>query len=263
MAASSSVSTTDLLIGGGSLLYNEGGNDGNAGNGLLSLGNLVNLAVAREIAELFHFSFNPTALARQKDLSLVTDLGLSLNITVDMLGAELWNILLFGNGTTTDTQTGTAITDELHDAPIILNRSIFTNETNISALTIDAPGGTPTYDVTDDYILKDAVTGEIEIVDGGAITTGLADIELNYTSAARTRKKIIPGKDTSNIGSAVLEVQTTNGRSLSWFIQHCEIRPDGDSPIASDGFSESNLILNLLVDKVVTPSEPFGYVHVE
>jgi hypothetical protein len=84
---------------------------------------------------------------------------------------------------------------------------------------------------------------------------------IDYTSAARTRRKIVPGKDTSIKGSARLEFQGQNGGNLTWIIQNCEIKPDAASPISSTEISESNLILNILVDKVVTPSEPFGYVH--
>ena len=168
--------------------------------------------------------------------------------------------MLFGNGATEVVQSGSAITDEVSAAPVILGRYIFTAESNISALTIDGVGGTPTYTVTDDYILIDPVTGEIQIVDGGAITTGLA-LELNYTSAARTRKKIVPGKDTQITGSARLEFQGQNGSNVTWIIQNCEIKPDGSSPLSSTEVSESNLVLNLLVDKTVTPTEPFGYVH--
>jgi hypothetical protein len=176
------------------------------------------------------------------------------------LFSENWNILLWGNGTVPNVQSGDTITDELTNAPVLLDRSIFTQETNISGLTVDGTGGTPTYDVTDDYILVNAITGEIKIVDGGAITTGLA-LELNYTSAAKTRSKIVPGKDTAIQGSARLEFQGQNGGNLTWVIQNCEVKPDGSSPLSHSEISESSVILNILADKIVTPAEPFGYVH--
>jgi hypothetical protein len=185
---------------------------------------------------------------------------MSFNFTIDELFAENWNILLFGNGTTANVQSGSVITNEAHNAPILLDRSVFTNESNISSLVVTGTGGTPTYVLDTDYQLVNATTGEIKILSTGSITSGLA-IEFDYTSAARTRRKIIPGKDTSIKGSARLEFQGQNGGNLTWIIQNCEIKPDAASPISSTEISESNLILNILVDKVVTPSEPFGYVH--
>lgn len=253
------MATTDILIGGGRLFFNDGGQDGAAGNGLLDLGNIPALAIQQAITEIEHFGFNAITRARQKDLNIVTDIGMSLSFTVDELFAEVWNILLFGNGTTPQVQSGSSITDEEAFAPVILDRSIFPVETNISALTIDGVGGTPTYVLDTDYELINAVTGEIKILSTGSITTGL-ELELNYTSAARTRQQIIPGADPSVKGSARLEFTAQNGDDLTWIIQNCEVKPDGDSPLSSTEASEVAVVLNILVDKVVTPAEPFGEV---
>ncbi len=253
------MSTTDYTLGGARLFFNDGGQDGAAGNGYLDLGNIPTFSIERTIAEIEHFAFIASSLSRQKDLNIVTDIGMSFNFTIDELFSQNWNIILFGNGTTSTVQTGDTITDEAATAPIILDRSIFTAESEISALTIDGTGGTPTYVLNTDYQLINALTGEIKILSTGSITSGLV-LELNYTSAARTRDRIVPGDDTSIKGSARLEFQGQNGGDITWIINNCEIKPDGSSPISSTEVSESNLILNILVDKIVTPAEPFGFV---
>ncbi len=253
------MSTSDILIGGGRIFFNDGGQDGLAGNGYLDMGNIPALAIQKAISEIEHFSFNAVTRSRQKDLNIVTDIGMSLSFSVDELFAEMWNILLFGNGTTPQVQSGATITDELTNAPIILDRSIFTVETNISALTIDGTGGTPTYVAGTDYELINAVTGEIKILSTGSITSGLA-LELNYTSAARTRQQIVPGADPSVKGSARLEFTAQNGDDFTWIVQNCEVKPDGDSPLSSTEASEVSVVLNILVDKVVNTAQPFGEV---
>jgi hypothetical protein len=83
---------------------------------------------------------------------------------------------------------------------------------------------------------------------------------MTYTSAARTRQKVVPGADPSITGAARLEFTAQNGDDLTWLIQNCEVKPDGDSPLSSTEVSEVSVILNILVDKVVTPAEPFGVV---
>ncbi len=254
------MATTDYTLGGARLFFNEDGQDGAAGNGYLDLGNIPTFSIERTIAEIEHFAFIASSLSRQKDLNIVTDIGMSFNFAVDELFSENWNLLLFGNGTTTDTQSGSTITDEVAAAPVLLDRSIFTAETNISALTIDGSGGTPTYTVDTDYTLVNATTGEIKILSTGSITTGLA-LELNYTSAARTRQKILPGKDTGITGAARLEFQGQNGDDLTWIINNCELKPDGSNPLSSTEVSEANYVLNILVDKTVTTTEPFGAVY--
>ncbi len=253
------MATTDLTLGGARLFFNDGGQDGAAGNGFLDLGNIPTFSIERTIAEIEHFSFIAGSLSRQKDLNIVTDIGMSFNFAIDELFAENFNIILFGNGTTSTTQSGASITNEAHNAPVILDRSVFTDETNITSLVVKGDSGTPTYVLGDDYELINAVTGEIKILSSGSITSGLA-IEFTYTSAARTRDRIVPGDDTSIKGEARLEFQAQNGGDLTWIVNNCEIKPDGSSPLSSTEISESNLILNILVDKVVTPAEPFGFV---
>ncbi len=253
------MSTTDYTLGGARLFFNDGAQDGAVGNGFLDLGNIPTFSIERTIAEIEHFAFIASSLSRQKDLNIVTDIGMSFNFSVDELFSENWNIILFGNGTVSTVQSGSSIVDEAAVAPVILDRSIFTDESDISSLTVAGAAGTPVYVSGTDYDLINAKTGEIKILSTGSITTGLT-LELDYTSAARTRDRIVPGDDTSIKGAARLEFQGQNGGNITWIIQNCEIKPDGSSPISSTEVSESNLILNILVDKVVTPAEPFGFV---
>jgi hypothetical protein len=255
------MATTDILIGGGRIFFNDGGQDGLAGNGSLDLGNVPVLAIQKALTEIEHFGFNAITRSRQKDLNIVTDIGFSLAFTIDELFAENWNILLFGSGTTPQVQSGSSVVDEVTTAPIILDRSIFTAETNISSFNIDDQLliASP-YILGTDYEIVNAVTGEIKILSGGAITSGLTPLYMTYTSAARTRQQIIPGADASVKGSARLEFTAQNGDDLTWIIQNCEVKPDGDSPLSSTEASEVAVVLNILVDKVVNTSEPFGEV---
>lgn len=256
------MASTDYTIGGARLFFNDGGFDGNAGNGYLDLGNIPTFNIDRNSTEIEHFAFIAAALARQKDLTLVTDVGISFNFSMDELFSENWNILLWGGGTVPAVQAGGAVVDEVFTAPAILDRSIFTAESNISSFGMDDQLllASP-YVLDTDYEIVNAVTGEIKILSTGAITAGLTPLYLTYTSAARTRSKIVPGFDTSIQGSARLEFQGQNGGNITWIINNCEVKPDGASPLSHSEISESNVILNLLVDKVVTPAEPFGFVH--
>lgn len=253
------MSTTDYTLGGARLFFNDGAQDGAVGNGFLDLGNIPTFSIERTIAEIEHFAFIASSLSRQKDLNIVTDIGMSFNFTVDELFSENWNIILFGNGTVSTVQSGSSVVDEPALAPVILDRSIFTLESEISSLVVKDDGGVQTFDVNDDYTLVNALTGEIKILSTGVIDSGEV-LELTYTSAARTRDRIVPGDDTSIKGSARLEFQGQNGGDITWVIHNCEIKPDGSSPLSSTEVSESNLVLNILVDKVVTPAEPFGFV---
>jgi hypothetical protein len=252
--------TSDILIGGGRIFFNDGGNDGAVGNGFLDMGNIPTLAIQKAITEIEHFGFNALTRSRQKDLNIVTDIGISLSFTVDELFAEMWNILLFANGTSSVVEAGGAVVDENATTPAKLDRSIFTLKRNISSVVITSdPAGT-TYVAGTDYDVVDPSTGEIKILSGGTITAGIP-ILIEYTAAAETRTKIVPGSDPSIKGSARLEFTAQNGSDMTWIIRNCEVKPDGDSPLSSTEPSEIAVVLNILVDKVVVPAEPFGYVH--
>jgi hypothetical protein len=256
------MATTDILIAGGRIFFNDGGNDGAAGNGLLDLGNLPALTIQKSTTDIEHFGFNATTRSRSKDLNIVTDIAFTLSFTVDELFAEMWNILLFGNGTTTQTQTsGTSTTETGHIAPALLDRSIFSDFTNITAgtLVVKDDGGVATFVLGTDYEIVNLVTGEIKILSGGTVVAS-EPLELTYDYTGRVREKVVPGADPSVKGSARLEVTAQNGDDLTWIIQNCEVKPDGDSPVSSTEASEVSVVLNILTDKVVTPAEPFGSV---
>ncbi len=242
----------NYLIGSGRVFFNDG-------NGFLDLGNIPSINLQRAITTLEHYTFSDGA--RQRDKTLVTESSMGLSFNIDEFSADNMNILMFGNGKTASNQTGSTITDEAATAPVILDRSIFTAETNISALSVDGSGGTPTYVEGTDYELVNATTGEIKILSTGSITTGLT-LELNYTSAARNRFKVIPGKDFTITGSARIEIEVSNGQALTWKINNAELKIEGDTAITPDNWSEANIVLNVLVDKTTTPTEPMGVLFV-
>jgi hypothetical protein len=219
------------------------------------------LAFTRESTLLEH----PVIVSGERliDLSLVTQQKIGLSLTFDEFNAENVNIIMLGNGTTANVQSGDTIADEAATAPVLLDRSIFTAETNISSLVITGTAGTPTYVLDTDYKLINANTGEIKILSTGSITTGLV-LELDYTSAARTRRKILPGKDLQIQGSARIEIDDPiNGKNVTWIIKNAQLRIEGDTTIDSENWSQANLILDVLVDKDVTVTEPYGAMYVD
>lgn len=241
------------LIGAGRVFFDDG-------NGYLDLGNIPSINLQRAITTLDHFTFaNGT---RQKDLSLVTESSMGLNFTIDEFNKENMNILVFGNGWAASNQSASSAVDEVATAPLILDRSIFTSKTNISNLFVDDQllKASP-FTADTDYKLINATTGEIKILSTGAITPG-GTIYLTYDYAARNRSKVVPGKDFTITGKARIEIEVTNGNPLTWKIENAEIKIEGDTPINPDSWSEANIILNILVDKTVTPTEPMGALYI-
>jgi hypothetical protein len=252
-----------ILLGGPRVFFNEGGHDGAAsGNGYLDIGHLPNKEFLQEVEKLEYDQLLSNG-ERGTVLSKIIKKKLGASFTFDDFNAENVNLILSGDGPTSNVQAGGAITDEVAAAPVVLDRSIFTSETDISALSIDGVGGTPTYVLGTDYELVDAVTGEIKILSTGSITSGLA-LELNYTSAAKTTKLVKPGQDSLKQGSARIYVKTVgsslNGLAWRWIIHNCTLSADGGIPIDPTAVSQAKLALDILADKVVDPANPYGKV---
>ena len=253
-----------LLVAGPRVFFNEGGHDGAVGNGYLDIGHLPDIDFSQEVEKLEYDQLLSTG-ERGTTLSLNIKKKLGTSFTLDDLNAENVNILLAGDGTSANVQAGATITDEVAAAPVLLDRSIFTAETDISALTIDGVAGTPTYVLDTDYELVDALRGEIKILSTGSITTGLA-LELNYTSAAKTTRLINPAKDSLKQGSARIYLATVgsslNGLAWRWIINNCTISPDGGLTVSPTAVSQAKLTFDILVDKVVDTANPYGSVLV-
>lgn len=251
---------TNLLVGGPRVFFNEGGHDGAVGDGYLDIGHLPNLDINQEIEKLDYDQLLPNG-ERGTTLSIVTKVKLVTSFTLDNLNAENLNILFSGGGTSANVQAGDTITDEAAAAPIILDRSIFTAETDISSLSITGTGGTPTYVEGTDYELVNAVTGEIKILSTGSITTGLV-LELNYTSAAKTTRVFSPGTNSLKQGSARIYVGTVgsslNGLAWRYIIHNCTITGEGNIPVDPTAVSLTKMTLDILADKVVDIANPYG-----
>ncbi len=258
---------TNLLVGGPRVFFNEGGHDGAAGNGYLDIGHLPDIDFSQEVEKLEYDQLLSTG-ERGTTLSLVTKLKLMTSFTLDNLNAENLNILFSGGGTSANVQAGATITDEDATAPLLLegdNRCIFTLETDISALTIDGVGGTPTYVSGTDYLLVDAVRGQIAILSGGSITSGLS-LELNYVSAAKTTRVFSPGTDSLKQGSARIYVATVgsslNGQAWRRIINNCTVTAEGSIPVDPTAVSLTKLTLDILADKVVDTANPYGKTYI-
>lgn len=246
-------------VGGTRIFFNNNGhgsaNGGGVGDGWLDLGNLTTLDLTNAVTKLDHKAFIAATRSMAKDLTLNTDTQYGLTCNMDELGAEQWNIISSGAGTTTTTQSGGTPTNERHLAPALLDRSVFSDETNYSSMVITGSNSTPTY-TTADYTLVNAVTGEVKILASGSITASLP-IFFNYTSAERITERIVIAGDSVLQGSARVHYQGQNGEDMTWILNNCLVSVE-NLTLSGEAFSEAPLTLDALVDKI-TPAEPFGY----
>lgn len=88
-------------------------------------------------------------------------------------------------------KAGTSVTDEAHTA--YLDKFTPLAHTKISAVTVTAAGGTPTYVADTDYVVH-ADKGLIEFISGGTITDA-TPVLIDYTYASQHHIKIAPNNN--------------------------------------------------------------------
>lgn len=153
--------------------------------GFLAVGNVPELTINIETTKIEHKESETGS--RLVDLTLVTEKKGTFEFVLENLNLENLAMGLWGSKATVagDTVAAEVITASKNSVGM---RYPLANP-QVSAVTVNGSGGTPTYTVTTDYTV-DAKNGVISIVPGGAIATALAalvdpattlDLEVDYT----------------------------------------------------------------------------------
>lgn len=247
-------------LGGARIFFNKGGHLGAVGNGFQNLGNVVSFNESSELTKLPHFAFIAASLTRVKDLDLVSEQTRGFQMVLDELAGTQWDIISSGDGLTTVTQTGGTITGEKHDGPVLVDGTtvMFADETDISDFFMETSGGAGSMLPTTDYVIVNPTTGEIRVVAGGGITTGLAGLQFNYTSAERIRSRINVGNTAVIQGALRVEYQTQNGNPMTYLSHNVVLSTSTPPNFESTAYTPFTLDADILVDTVVDTSNPFG-----
>ncbi len=262
---------TDPLVVSPRVYFNDGGQSANgsagvpaAGNGYQDIGHLPQLELTPERETLDYHRVSNSG-ERIKVMSLVISQALGMTMTFDEINADTVNLLLSADGKTSNVQSGDTISQESHNAPVLLDRSFFLDEVQASSIVITGTGSVGTYTLDTDYnVIANADNNEIKVLADGTITTGLL-VKVDYTSAAKTRDTINPLKDSLVQGSARIEMRTVgsalSGPAWTWIIENAILRSGGGITFGG-AVAQPTLFLDVLADTVVYPANPHGVVNV-
>lgn len=210
---------------------------------------VLNLNITSE--ELEHISSDEGI--NQVDDSVTTQITRSGTLTLDNINEE--NLALFLLGEVSDfTQDGNPVTSESLGQPEPgLSYQLGETTANpqgvrdVTAVTVTIdPGGTATSAVLDTDYTLDAELGRITILEGGAID-GQTDVEVDYTPAANTRKRIVTGASAS-IEVALRFISTNpRGPKRDIYIPKVTLSPEGDWALKGDDWQ--TLSFNLSIGK--------------
>ena len=178
---------------------------------------------------------------------------LEVRITGDHFSKE--NLALFFLGdTSTLSQTGNSIAAEVI-ASVLADRWYPTLYRDITNVVVTGPSQTPTYDLTDDYLV-DAKEGRIYIVPGGGITPE-TDIEVDYDYAT-IALDTVRGLTSSSIKCYARFVGDPGaGPTDTVEIWRISVAADGAISLIGDDYAEWSITGAVENDATNHPTEPY------
>lgn len=204
--------TSNYLSGQGVLLLaTKDGTTGEPNSGFRAVGNVSALTVGNEVDEFEHKESQSGQ--RAVDLTLITEISVSVNFTMESLISE--NLALAFKGTAADIAGAT-----VSDVAYVGYHDLWTPLAHIdlSAVVITNTGGIVTYVLDTDYNL-DAAAGAFFTLSGGTITDTQA-LEVDYTYAAQE----------------TVDVLTVSANPIRWARFHGLNTADLDNPVVVDIF---------------------------
>ncbi|WKZ15432.1 MAG: hypothetical protein QY317_16170 [Candidatus Jettenia caeni] len=240
------------LIGGGKLYFNAGGN-----TGFRDLGNIVNISLTKAIKDLEHYA----AASGKKllDKKVVIESKIGLKFKLDEFDKDNLDMIFLGDGAADASYSSGSVVDEAITGYI--DRVFFTAKGGISAVVITNDAGNITYVADTDYKIIDATKGIIEILSGGAISNGQA-LKVDYSYAAYTANKIKVGKTFSVDGKARLIFKAAAGNDITWVINNCNLKTEGDIALESEKWADADFTLDVLADSS-DAAQPYGYILID
>lgn len=242
----------NLLLGRGAVYFDRFVNGVSTGE--RHLGNVTKFEVSTEDETVEKYSSVEASSPLLK--KVLVRRNVSLALTLEEFSKENLALVLMGENDATFAQTGGGITGEAI-AGVEPGRYYKLANRGVSAVVVTGTGGTPTYNVTTDYLV-DADSGRIYIVPGGTITSG-TDLEVDYTATAITAGTVdtIRGGVTSVIEGAVRFIgDPSSGPAYEVEVWKVSVNPDGVLAMIGDDFGAVDMTFAVLSDAANHPAEP-------
>jgi len=222
---------SDIVLGAGKLYFAEDDVTGAMTDDFRYLGDSPSFGLTVETEKLEIYD-SDSAVA-ELCVSITKSINRTGSTTLRSMNMENLSMFLMG-GVTSQTQTGTSVTDE---AIAAVQQGYYYQigglygVKDISAVSVTGTAGTPTYTLTDDYTV-DLATGMLYIVPGGAIADD-TDIEVDYTTSAATYERMTTNADGAKTGVLKYIENNTTGPDKVWIMPLVELSANGEVALKS------------------------------
>lgn len=214
-------------------------------SGFRFLGNAPEFNLSIENETLDHYS--STRGIREKDASIVLETNASGSLVLDDIQIENLALFFFGSVGAVSQTSSTAVEESFvdvkqgHSYQLGLSQGNPTGVRSISNVVVEVASSAKTVNV--DYTV-DAELGIITIIDGGGIAD-LADIDVTYDRAAKTRTQVISGTDQVE-GALRFISYNEQGEKVDYYLPKVKLSPNGDFALISDEWQQLPLSVEVL-----------------
>lgn len=224
------------------------------------LGNAPEFNITVETETLDHFS--STRGIKEKDASIVLQTNASASLILDDIQIENLALFYFGSSDTVAQTAATAQAESFTDVKqgYSYQLGITTNNPtgvrSISNVVVEVASSAKTLGT--DYTV-DLELGIITIVAGGGIAN-LADIDVEYDRAAKSRTQVISGSD--QVEGALRFISfNEQGARIDYMLPKVKLSPNGDFSLISDEWQQLPLSAEILKatgkERIYADGRPF------
>lgn len=209
------------------------------------LGNSPEFNLSIENETLDHFSSDRGI--REKDKSIILETTSTGSLVLDDIQLDNLALFFFGSTSTISQTSGTAVEETFTDVKQGLSYQLGVSDGNptgvrsISNVVVEVASVAKTVNV--DYTV-DLELGLIHIVDGGGIAD-LADIDVTYDRAAKSRDQVISGTDQIK-GALKFISYNPEGAKMDYTMPLVKLSPNGDFGLKSDEWQQLPLTVEIL-----------------
>ena len=231
--------------------------------GFRFLGNAPEFNITIENETLDHF--DSTRGIREKDASIVLETNASGTMILDDIQVENLALFMFGETAVQAQTSATAVvetfTDVLqgHSYQLGITNGNPTGVRSVSNVVVKV--ATVVKVVELDYTV-DLELGIVKILEGGSIAT-LADVEITYDRAAKSRKQVISGTDQVE-GALRFISYSEQGERIDYYCPKTKLAPNGDFSLISDEWQQLPLSVEILKatgrERIYADGRPFTAV---
>lgn len=251
------MATKNYTLGRGKVYFSRFKTGTYTPSGFFYIGNTPEMNLTIQSNELDHYDSDQGV--REKDDSVPLEVNRTGSLTTDNIDPDNVALFFFGSSSTLTQAIVASATETLSAIEAGRSYKLGITDSNptgyfgidTTGFAVAVSGGGTALVVDTDYTM-DFDTGMISFVEGSALATDGADIDVTYAVLASSRERVISGS-TPVEGAMQYIANNPKGTNYNYYLPYVKITPNGDYALKGDTWQ--TIPFNLEILKIDTARE--------